>query len=220
MSAVALTSSDSAQLSRCEAVIESGLRTFVEVGEALMEIRDSRLYRETHGTFEDYCQERWGMTHANAGRAIRSAEVAATLASPNGLTESQARELAPLRDRPEVLREAWQEANHRAETAGRKVTAEVVREVVTDFKPGTKPKRKEQPAPDRPMQYLNEMLDKDSPRNLRTQIVRWCELGHHIEHLLDNRAKLEPKDETDLALIGAEVRAMAELAKRLSRSVK
>jgi hypothetical protein len=28
-------------------------------GTALLEVRDRRLYRETHATFEDYCRERW-----------------------------------------------------------------------------------------------------------------------------------------------------------------
>jgi hypothetical protein len=37
-----------------ENVIERGLSTFVEVGNALLEIRDSKLYRETHPTFEAY----------------------------------------------------------------------------------------------------------------------------------------------------------------------
>lgn len=36
-----------------EAIIERGLATFVEVGTALAEIRDNRLYRESHGTFEE-----------------------------------------------------------------------------------------------------------------------------------------------------------------------
>ena len=50
------------RLAECEAVIERGQQTFIEVGQALMEIRDSRLYRETHATFEAYCNERWGWT--------------------------------------------------------------------------------------------------------------------------------------------------------------
>ena len=57
-------------LTECEAVIERGLRTFVEVGEALLRIRDERLYRETHGTFEDYCRERWAMRREVADRAF------------------------------------------------------------------------------------------------------------------------------------------------------
>ena len=43
------------RLAELELVIERGLKTFVEVGAALLGIRDGRLYRETHATFEDYC---------------------------------------------------------------------------------------------------------------------------------------------------------------------
>ena len=42
-----------------EHIIQLGLGTFYYVGSALLEIRDSRLYRSTHATFEDYCRDRW-----------------------------------------------------------------------------------------------------------------------------------------------------------------
>lgn len=62
----------------CGAVllIERGLTTFVEVGEALLEIRESRLYRETHATFEAYCQSRWAWSGDHAKRLMNAAEVA------------------------------------------------------------------------------------------------------------------------------------------------
>ena len=44
-----------------EHIIQLGLGTFFYVGSALLEIRDSRLYRSTHATFEDYCRDRWKM---------------------------------------------------------------------------------------------------------------------------------------------------------------
>ena len=50
------------ELERCEVVIKQGLDTFVEVGQALLTIRDKRLYRASFRTFEEYCGERWGMS--------------------------------------------------------------------------------------------------------------------------------------------------------------
>ncbi len=35
-------------------------RAFYEAGMALKELRDRRLYRSTHRTFEEYCRERFG----------------------------------------------------------------------------------------------------------------------------------------------------------------
>lgn len=121
-----------ADLEQCEQVIARGLATFVEVGQALARIRDARLYRETHDTFEDYCQERWQMTRKRAYDLI-AAEQVTTALSPNGDTpsnEAQARELAPLRDEPERMTEAWQQATATAAAEGRQVTAADVRRVV------------------------------------------------------------------------------------------
>lgn len=124
------------RLATLEATIERGLDTFVSVGRALSEVRDARLYRFTHDTFEGYCRERWEMGRAHAYRLIEGAEVA-RLVSPNGdmpvpATEATARELAPLKDDPEVMREAWAEANERSDG---KPTAAVVREVVSERRP-------------------------------------------------------------------------------------
>jgi hypothetical protein len=82
-------------LADCEAVIERGLTTFVEVGEALATIRDARLYKDTHGTFEDYCRERWGFSRRHSNRLIEAAEVVGILGpiGPTVTNEGQARAL-------------------------------------------------------------------------------------------------------------------------------
>ncbi len=92
-------------LDECERIIERGLASFVEVGEALMEIRDSRLYRDTHGTFEDYCRARWHISRDYAYKQIRAAKVAQDnvdrgLQAPK--TEREARELAVASHKKEV----------------------------------------------------------------------------------------------------------------------
>lgn len=108
--------------------IERGLETFVDVGLALMEIRDRRLYRETHDRFEDYCRERWGFSRSYAHRVIEASEVAEMLPIGN---EAQARELAPLvKQDPEAAAFAWERAQERAAAEHRAVTAaDIKREV-------------------------------------------------------------------------------------------
>lgn len=69
------------RLEQLEAVIERGLATFVEVGEALLEIRDSRLYRETHATFDAYCQQRWGIHRSRGYQLMEAAKVVRLLSS-------------------------------------------------------------------------------------------------------------------------------------------
>lgn len=89
------------RLSVLEQTIETGMSSFVLVGEALLEVRDSRLYRLTYPTFEAYCKGRWGFGHSHAARLMEAAQVAIAL-PPMGevpTNERQARALAPvLRD--------------------------------------------------------------------------------------------------------------------------
>lgn len=66
-------------LENCERVIQDGLDTFIEVGGALSVIRDQRLYRSSHKTFEDYCREKWDMTGRRARQLCAAAGVVRNL---------------------------------------------------------------------------------------------------------------------------------------------
>lgn len=72
---LSLTNSEKERLSELEETVERGLETFVEVGRALMEIRDQRLYRADYDTFEAYCRERWGHQVDWAYKQIRASRV-------------------------------------------------------------------------------------------------------------------------------------------------
>lgn len=107
-----LSTDEVRELATCEEVIERGLKTFYEVGSALLVIRDSRLYRADYGTFEDYCQGRWGMTHRNANYLIASADVIADLGNMFPVLPSSGRQawaLARLTT-PEARQEVWGQA--------------------------------------------------------------------------------------------------------------
>ena len=123
-------------LKRCEEAIRAGLGQFIEVGTALMEIRDSKLYRETHGTFEEYANSVLSLTRPQAYRLIDSAQVVHDL-SPIGdilrlpTNEAQARELVRIKD-PEERIAAWRTV---VETAGEApLTAKLVRETLSPKK--------------------------------------------------------------------------------------
>jgi site-specific DNA-methyltransferase (adenine-specific) len=64
-----------------EATIERGRRTFLEVGRALIEVRDSVAYRAHAGyaTFEAYLEHRWGMARQTGYDYIHAVEVAANV---------------------------------------------------------------------------------------------------------------------------------------------
>ncbi len=104
----ALSPAEAELLASCELLIAAGLQTFYEVGCALLEIRDARLYRSEFATFEEYCHKRWDFTPQHAGRLIRAVNVV-NLLEPMGsipTTERQARELAPLD--AEAQKAVWQ----------------------------------------------------------------------------------------------------------------
>lgn len=97
------------ELAGYEQVIERGLQTFYEVGQALMDIRDKSLYREYHTTFEAYCNDRWGMSGRRAYQLIDASLVFNNVNSSSHLpptTEAQTRPLVKLQ--PEQQREVWQ----------------------------------------------------------------------------------------------------------------
>jgi hypothetical protein len=102
-----------ADLMEWEKPIESGLRSFVEVGNALAAIRDGKKYKVAgYTTFDDYCRQRWGISRQHAHRSIQAATVIAEM-SPIGdilpTTESQVRPLAAVPD-PEERAAVWEQA--------------------------------------------------------------------------------------------------------------
>ncbi len=118
----ALTAAEQNSFARCEKIIAGGLRTFQEVGTALLEIQRDRLYRQVAATFEEYCRERWGFTRQRAHQLISASKMSTTVDIAN---ERQARALGvvPEADREAVVRAA----RAKADRAGRAMTADDIR---------------------------------------------------------------------------------------------
>jgi len=76
-----LTTTETKRLKICEATINAGKASWLAVGQALSEIKENRLYRQYHSTFEDYCQKRWGWGRIRAFQLIKSSAVAKALPS-------------------------------------------------------------------------------------------------------------------------------------------
>lgn len=145
-----LSAREEKRLAELEQVIRDNFRGFVAVGQALAEIRESRLYRETHSLFEDYCRDLWDMSHQRAFQLEAAAKVIDNLAtivatSNDGAeveilptNEAQARELTRLQ--PEEQVKVWsglvQEA--KAQSFGNKaqvkITAQAVKKAVLGYK--------------------------------------------------------------------------------------
>ena len=110
-----------AELEHHEEVIGAGLKNFAAVGESLREIRDMRLYADSHPAFDEYCRSRWRLSVSQVNRYIEAARVATEL-TPIGVTlfrESHARRLSAFKD-GEKIRTVYQRAQ---EIAGGKPVA-------------------------------------------------------------------------------------------------
>lgn len=106
-----LDTQEQARLDELESKIEQGLQGFYELGKALDEIRQSRLYRQSYKNFEAYCRDRLGIARQTAHRFIAATQVVDNLAK-TGLQipkkENQVRPLAKLT--PEQQVKIWGEA--------------------------------------------------------------------------------------------------------------
>jgi hypothetical protein len=118
-------------------------RAFFEAGKALTELRDRRLYRSTHKTFEEYCRDRFAHSRQQSNYLIAAAGVYENLTTigcqnvadenltTNGsqilpTSERQVRPMTKLE--PQEQQEAWLRA---VEVAGGKVpTGKIVKDVV------------------------------------------------------------------------------------------
>jgi hypothetical protein len=125
-------------LKKLERVIEKGVSTFLEVGAALLRIRDEKLYRAEYKTFDGYCLKRWGFRSSRARQLIASTEVIAHLksvtsgntstAAKEGTLPSSERQARPLVGfNPEEQKEIWEEATRTAPKGG--VTGEHVEKI-------------------------------------------------------------------------------------------
>ncbi|MEH1830375.1 MAG: hypothetical protein V7L22_34400 [Nostoc sp.] len=165
-------------------------KAFYLAGKALTELRDRKLYRSTHKTFEEYCRERFGFERRYPYRLIESTVVVDNLikmcpnrthfqndldtSAPDSsegqvlpINEYQLRPLIPLE--PEVQREAWQKA---VEVAGGKVpSGRIVKDVVQRIMERTQVPNTYQ------LGEVCQILAKDNPE-LRGKGSCWCIVSH------------------------------------------
>ena len=97
-----LSQIEAARLHDLESTIRQGIGTFAAVGEALTEIRDSRLYRQSDRTWGDYVERAWGFSRQRAQQLIGGAEVAHTLGAL-GLDVANEREARELKGAAQIV---------------------------------------------------------------------------------------------------------------------
>ncbi len=192
----ALTSTEAKDLRKLESVIERGQKTFIEVGKALMEINQRKLYRDTHSTFPDYCREKWGFAKSRAYQLIESAKVVGNVHSCGQIeppaNEAQARPLAQLPVAQQA--NAWQDVVDECKERGEPVTAAAVADVVEKYKAQAEPYREQEQEPD-------EEPDGDEPGDEPGEVVEDTESGQQHQGHEPSTAGVQTATAPDFAVL-------------------
>jgi hypothetical protein len=134
-----LTDVEIKALRSCETTIRNAQRAFYNMGRALATIRNDRLYRATHSTFDKYAAERWDMTRQRVAQLIASWRIHEQLKAYGfkvlPQTESQCRPFSKI---PEdmgydaAVIAIWVEVDS-AVSAGERLTAKLVLTIVDEY---------------------------------------------------------------------------------------
>jgi hypothetical protein len=192
-------------------------RAFYEAGMALMQLRDRRLYRTTHPTFEDYCRDRFNYTRRRPYQLIEAAIVYDNLIDKCAkilhilpTKESQAQPLSQLDPQEQPL--AWEIA---VEEAGGKVpTGRIVKDVVQRIKD------KDRPPIALKVGSVCQIMAKDNPQ-LRGKSGCWCIVSEVYEFSClvatwDSEYTLRPEHLKSLEYSPDECRQMENLGVRMT----
>lgn len=113
--------------------VKAGLETFVDVAIALIGLQEEKLYRETHSTFEEYCDEVFGLGRRRAYQLMEAGQTVLALMDSNGeapkvlpTTTSHASALAEVE--PSKQREVWDKVVQETSQTGERITAKKIAE--------------------------------------------------------------------------------------------
>lgn len=182
------------RLTELESIIEQGLQTFYDVGKALDEIREQKLYRETDHTFEAYCRNKWSIARRTAYQFIDAAKVMENLAEADNkpTKERQVRPLTKLP--PELQAQIWQEALESASNG--KPTGAAVQRLVDKYLSSEKENTKRSSSNngfselDR-LRLENERLKEELDRKDIERERRAAEVAKELERLREENRQLK-----------------------------
>ncbi len=209
-------------------------RAFYEAGKALQELRDRRLYRSTHQTFEQYCSERFGFTRRRPYQLIDASIIVDNLLSEaeemcTNRTQNETDEMCANRTQilptsewqvrpltklePDEQVEAWTQA---VEQAGGKVpSGSLVKSIVEQIRECKKihnPWR---------VNEVCRILVKDNP-DLRGKGGCWAVITEVHDFsctvtLWDGNYQVKPENLSELPYSNEHSEAVRKLSERLSK---
>jgi hypothetical protein len=149
-------------------------RAFFEAGKALAELRDRRLYRSTHKTFEEYCRDRFGHSRRQSYLLMDAAVVFDNLMEKcdplDHILPTNERQVRPMTKlEPQEQQEVWVKAVKQA--GGKVPPARIVKNVVQQIMERTQVPNTYQ------LGEVCQILAKDNPK-LRGKGGCWGIVNH------------------------------------------
>jgi hypothetical protein len=201
-----LTAPEQARLDQLELIIAAGKQSFVDVGLALQSIQEERLYRKEYGTFEEYCQERWGWSRRRGYQIIKAAETVRDLPPKTAAmidSEWTARAVSKLP--PEKRVQAVEKASSTGVVSASKIgksspanepLTEKVRTIVHTLPPP--PARPPVKPVVQAVQVLKDRIGREIPTHLHDLWYAGDEVATYLHTLSKLRTALKAVDEKDM----------------------
>jgi len=218
-----LTKQEKKELDAAVATVRTWIDSAVKVGEALEQIRDRRLYRETHGSFEAFAKEVLGLSKPRAYQILEETKVRKNLPGTVDMSSRGVREVGkvPMEHRETIVKKAQENA---AQSGRRTVNAQDVRVAAeqTSIPIGATAapkKEKVMPVDAKPTEYYEDDVGNEVPESLypiwrcKARILEICERV---------RSSSIHKDLDDLKALGVIMNspAMEEVARNIKDMVQ
>ena len=181
-----ITLPESARLIELEKVVVAGLQSWIEVGEALIEIRDSRLYRIEAGTFEEYCQSKFKIQKSYVYQLMTGSKVARDLSATADVSQKAIREIAKVA--PEKRQEVFEKAT--ATASGHVPTAREIKQVVEIVEAEESPKQVKPKLHNKGLSLWNQakaLLDQIHPHDLSREDAMKEAISYATKRLEKNK---------------------------------
>jgi len=176
----------------CETVVGECWGHVARMGAALARIRDKRLFKNEHSSFDEYCQQRWGFGRTQGDRYIAAAEVHQMLSTLPGVPlpkcEAQIRPLIGLP--PTLTNQAWLNALSLSPTEH--VPARLVKRAVQQLLKTETPSPAVQPAAERMQRSRLRQSAKIGFQELLTMLLGTTERDVLIAKVQEIQRLLEP----------------------------
>ena len=145
-------------IAECDSVISKHKQAFIDVAKAIMRMKEGRLYRFTHKTFDLYLQAKHGFTRQYSCMLLKSSEAAEKVSTVVNIpTEYAARQLSKVPPERQI------EVAKKAAALGKPITAKTIAKVSPP--PKSKPFKAPKETPRQ--KEIRELEDQIENGNLR-----------------------------------------------------